>query len=207
MSEEREPVGTLKPIVISADGSIKKKEPVKKDVQQIAKGIAKKKSPFKKFLDILVLSDAKTIKDWIINDKLVPWVKDSLLDFGAMLFYGDTRRGSGVSSSYKTNYQAYTYKYQAKPTTAAQKDEKYDFNEIILATKGEAESVLMGMARLIDQYGSASITDLYSLVGVTGNDFQEAKWGWDKTNWGQATSKRIREGYLLVLPDPFYFKD
>ena len=45
----------------------------------------------------------------------------------------------------------------------------------------------------------ATIGDLYDLVGMTG-DFTDNKWGWD--NLSRASTTRVRDGYILVLPRP-----
>jgi hypothetical protein len=48
-------------------------------------------------------------------------------------------------------------------------------------------------------YGQASISDLYELVGITAN-FTDNKWGW--TDLRSSSVSRARDGYLLNLPRP-----
>ena len=73
-----------------------------------------------------------------------------------------------------------------------------NFDDIILETRWEAEEVLSHMIDLIENYGVASVADLYELVGITGS-FTDNKYGW--TNLSSATVSRVRDGYLINLPN------
>lgn len=53
----------------------------------------------------------------------------------------------------------------------------YDYDDIVLDKRDEAEDVLSRMDELISTYGMASVADLYELVGVTGN-YTDNKYGW-----------------------------
>jgi hypothetical protein len=63
----------------------------------------------------------------------------------------------------------------------------------------EAEEVIKRLDQLVDRYGSASVSDLYDLVGVS-SEFTDGKWGW--VDLRGADINRIRQGYLLDLPRP-----
>ena len=73
----------------------------------------------------------------------------------------------------------------------------YNYDDIILETRGEAEEVLERMEELIETYGIVSVADLYDLVGITGN-YTDNKYGW--TNIRNAEPVRVRDGYMLKLP-------
>ena len=75
----------------------------------------------------------------------------------------------------------------------------HDFKEIVLATRIEAEEVCRGLDELIERYGVATVTNLYNLVGITG-DYTDNKWGWNQSHGFDI--ERVREGYLLDLPKP-----
>ena len=75
----------------------------------------------------------------------------------------------------------------------------HDFDEIILASRVEAEEVIDRLFDLVSRYESATVADLYEMVGVTGN-FTDDKWGW--TNIRGAGVTRVRNGFLLDLPRP-----
>jgi len=71
--------------------------------------------------------------------------------------------------------------------------------DIILRTRGEGEAVIASLSDLIEDYGVASVADLYDLVGITGS-FTDNKYGW--TNLRTASVTRVRDGFLLNLPRP-----
>ena len=52
---------------------------------------------------------------------------------------------------------------------------------------------------LIERYQSATVADLYELVGVQGS-YTDDKWGWVDIRGAGIT--RVRNGYLLDLPRP-----
>jgi hypothetical protein len=62
-----------------------------------------------------------------------------------------------------------------------------------------ANEVINCLVDLIQDYGQATVSDLYDLVGITGN-FTDNKYGW--TDLRSATATRIHEGYMLNLPKP-----
>jgi uncharacterized protein YerC len=75
----------------------------------------------------------------------------------------------------------------------------HNFDEVILPTRREAEEVLDFLHDLLTRYETVSVSDLYELVGETGN-FTDEKWGW--TDLAGASVSRVRDGYLLNLPRP-----
>lgn len=84
-----------------------------------------------------------------------------------------------------------------RPVLSRQARANHDFGEIILATRAEAEDVLEQLRELINQYEIATVSDLYQLVGHTG-EFTDDKWGWDDLR--SASIRPIRGGYLLNMP-------
>ena len=68
---------------------------------------------------------------------------------------------------------------------------------IILESRAEAEEVLDRLDEMIEEFGMASVLNLYDLIGVTA-PFTADKYGW--TDIRNATAVRVRDGYLLKLP-------
>ncbi len=68
----------------------------------------------------------------------------------------------------------------------------------IFASRMDAEEVLTTLEDMIDQYGSACVSDLYDACGQTTSNYQLNKFGW--TSLATASVVRVRDGYMLKLP-------
>lgn len=193
--------GEIKP------NSHKSKEPEKlpeKKVEKVIEGnvVSKKKSPAKKFLEMFIAEDFEHVKSYIFVDVVIPAIKNALLDAlnngSQMLLWGDTKpKGSGS----KISYSSISSKLASSPLSGrnlSQSVSRYSGDsDIILETREEAETVLSHLIELVETYESASVADLYDLLGKT-PQFTDNKYGW--TNLSSATTQRVREGYLLKLP-------
>lgn len=84
-------------------------------------------------------------------------------------------------------------------TVSRQARARHDFDEIILENRVEAEEVLDRLFERIEEYGTATVADLYDLVGMTG-DYTDNKYGW--TGLATASVSRTKGGYVLDLPRP-----
>lgn len=180
-----------------------------KKIQRVVSGTAKtkKKSELHKFTEIFVSEDINSVKNYIFIDVLVPAVKTALSDIVTngieMLLYGETGRSKRKSSDSKT-YRSYdrVYDDRRRDRTVGRTRSGYSYEEVIVNTRGEAEEVLDQLGDVIEQYGMASVADLYEMVGITGM-YTDNKYGW--TDIRNASVARIREGYLLKLPRPLPF--
>ena len=76
---------------------------------------------------------------------------------------------------------------------------RFDYDDIIFESKGEAEAVLDRMFELIDVYKVVTVADLYDLADITHDNFMAHKYGW--TDLRGVDSVRISGGgYILKLP-------
>lgn len=177
----------------------------RKKLEPIAKGKAKKKSEVKKFADVFIAEDVTSVKEYVINDVLIPAAKKAISDIITngidMILYGEARgrdrRGNGSKVSYTKYYDRERDRDYDRSRSRTTRRSVYDYDDIILDTRGEAEEVLNRMDDLIDTYDIVSVADLYDLVGIQGN-YTDNKYGW--TNLRNATVQRVRDGYLLKLP-------
>ncbi len=78
----------------------------------------------------------------------------------------------------------------------------HNFDEIILDQRAEAEEVIDKLFELVSRYDTATVADLYELVGLSATH-TDHKWGWSDLH-GSGVS-RVRGGYLLDLPEPVPF--
>jgi hypothetical protein len=191
----------------------KRDEPKGKDITPIVSGGAtrRKKSLRKQFSETFVAGDARTAVRYVVMDVLLPAAKDMIVDAGAQglekLIFGDSRRSRGVtppqSGPYgNIAYNRYSTAMRASgPARALSRQARagHNFDEIILDQRSEAEEVIDRLFELVSLYESASVADLYELVGLA-STHTDQKWGW--TNLQGAGVSRIRGGYLLDLPQP-----
>lgn len=178
----------------------------RKKLDRVATGRVKtkKKSEIHKLTDVFISEDVASVKEYILMDVLLPTVKKAISDMVTngvdMLLYGEVRgsrkeRGSKVS--YSKYYDSRDRDYDRRGTTRSRGRMGYDYDDIVLESRGEAEEVLERMDDLLDNYGIVSVADLYDLVGITGN-YTDNKYGW--TSLRNASVQRLRDGYLLKLP-------
>lgn len=167
------------------------------------KVIRKKKSLGKRITETLTDDDTKSVSSYILYDVLIPAAKNTISDavtggIEMLLFgerrYNNVRREKGRSY---VSYDGYYSKKDSRDSRSYSSGRRMEIDEIVLESRGEAEEVLSRLVDLIDEYGMASVAELYDLVGVTSN-FTDNKWGW--TNISSARVDRVREGYLLRLP-------
>ena len=179
----------------------RKSEPVtEKKVEKIISGSAKskKKSGLQKITNVFVPEDVDDVKSYIFEDIVVPAVKDIILDAVRAFLgvNGNSRRKS--SSASKISYRKYYDDRERRDRESSNRTRTgYEYDDIILDNRGEAEDVLSRMDELIDTYGVVSVADFYDLVGITGN-YTDNKYGWSDIR--NASVVRVREGYMIKLP-------
>lgn len=175
----------------------------RKKLDKVVNGTVKtkKKSELTKFTEVFIPEDISNIKNYILLDVLVPAIKNTIEDIITngirMLLRGEagSRKPNSTASSISYN-RYYDQRRYSEPNTVQTRN-GYNYNEIILETRGEAEEVLTRMDEAIDTYGLVSVADLYDLVGITGN-YTDNKYGW--TNIRNAEIIRVREGYMIKMP-------
>ena len=179
--------------------------PVKK-VERVANGKTRKKGEVRKLADAFIAEDIKSVKDYIIQDVLIPAAKKAIVemfDSGInMLVYGESKPKNRDRNNSRVSYTKYYERERDYERGTRTRVRGYDYDDIILDTRREAEEVLDRMQDLIDTYGMVSVADLYDLVGINGS-YTDNKYGW--TRLRDADVQRVRDGYLLKLPKALPF--
>jgi len=188
-----------------------KPQDAKKIEQVVENGVSRRrKSLRKQFKDTFVAGDARTATRYMMFEVVLPAARDMIVE--AMhqgmekLIFGDSRRrGATPPQAGPTGHISYN-RYGASamrggPQRAISRQARgrHDFDEIILDNRAEAEEVIDRLFNLVSQYDSATVADLYELVGLSATH-TDHKWGW--TDLMGAGVSRIRGGYLLDLPEP-----
>ena len=129
--------------------------PKKKNIEKVTKGAArtKKKS---KFLDSFIAEDVKDVKDYLIGDVLVPTIKSTIAEMVSngvdMYLFGEVRHGRKKSQrGNRTPYRDY-YDRRDDRRRESRRGAAYDFESVIVESRGEAELVLDRMDEIIDNY-------------------------------------------------------
>jgi len=192
---------------------------MEKNIESVLSTVAakKKKSLFKRFTDVIIGGDSKTVVHYVFAEVIIPQVKDLLAEATSSgiekMIYGEARpRGPryGGRPAGPTNYTKYTVRGnnpigsttrdpRDRPPNPTPLPRQLDYEEILLATRLEAETVLERLYDLVREYDSASIHDLKNLVGWSPS-YTDQKWGW--MDMQGSMIRRVRDGYMLELPRP-----
>lgn len=176
--------------------------------------IVSTKKPFgQKLKDTFIGEDIADIKKYILTEVIIPGVKRTILSTIRMMFFGEPEddhyygRDSRRYTNYAGRYKGESYRNPPKRRIREsdhERDEKVDYQNIILRSREDAEDVVDEMKQRIRKYGSVSIADLFDLIDVAG-DYIDNNWGWrDERDIG---IRRINSGFLLDLRRAEYLDD
>lgn len=176
--------------------------------------VRRKKPFFKSITETFSQADAASVLNFVVMDVIVPAAKDMLSDaissgLDQLLFGGESRGGRrGGTRQPNNGYVSYN-RYSSNntlrpepyrgPSISKRGRATHNFDEIILPTRVEAESVIDRLFDVVDRFEIATVSDLYELVGISGN-FTDERYGW--SNLRGAGVSRVKNGYLLNLPRP-----
>jgi hypothetical protein len=195
----------------------KRRAPDDKKIESVVSGGAtrRRKSLRKQFKETFVAGDPRTAIRFVIFEVLLPSARDMIVEAGAQgiekLIHGDTRRrGATPPLSGPYGNIAYHTMAGAGPRVAGfqralsrEARSRHNFDEIVLGQRGEAEEVIDRLFDLVSRYESATVADLYELVGLA-SAHTDNTWGW--TDLAGAGVSRVRGGYLLDLPEPRFLR-
>lgn len=173
-----------------------------KKIEKVVKGTVKtrKRNGVTKLKDVFVNEDAKNVKSYIFSDVLVPAIKKLLYDIvndgASMLLFGNTsssrKKTIGSNVSYRQFYDSKVE--DRRPVSSS----RFDYEDLIFESRGEAEAALSKMDEVIDVYGTVSVADLYDMCDLTA-PYTSNRYGW--SNIQTAEVARLRDGgYVLKLP-------
>lgn len=180
----------------------------KKKVDKVVSGSVKtkKKSSLSKFADTFIEEDKNTVVGYLLSEVLIPsfkkMVSDTIKTGIDKMLYGDAEASRSNSPASKISYSKYyndksSYSRSSSTAPVANRRDTYEYNNIVLETRGDAEAVLMGMDDIIAKYEIVSVADLYDLVGIAGS-YTDYKYGW--TDIRSARIERVRDGYVIRMP-------
>ena len=186
----------------------------KEELKKITTGQATVRKPawYKKFGRSLIADDVTNIREWIMVEVVIPSIRnllaDSIKGSTDRVLYGQARgrgRGFGYSGGFVGGVERpglrtrYDKMADGEPRKMLSREARarHDFDEVVLESHAEAAAVIDALIHRVEQYGSATVTDLYDLVGVTGS-YADRNYGW--TDLRDADVRQFRGGWLLDLP-------
>lgn len=186
-------------------------------VNQVGNGKKKKKGMLKRLSSNLEEMEKVSLKEKIIDDALIPGVKELIGDLVAGLFgtvadtvedtvdialWGEKRGRKGKKkkkNGTKVSYSDYYEDKNERKRGGNHGRRKIDVDEIWFDTRQEADEALKELIEMIEDYDCATVADLYSTAGEE-HDFTDEKYGWDDLS--AAYVSRGREGFMINLPKP-----
>lgn len=189
--------------------SHKSKDPeVKKEQQKIEKVITgtakiKSKNEFQKFASSFIPEDIASVKS-SITEALSFALKKALSEMGHNIIDAIIPGASSYIKGTKSTVSRIAYNRcfdkedDRRPIDKYVPKSLFDYGDITLETRGEAEEVLHIMREIIKEYGLVRISDLYEMIGVPLDNYTGNNYGW--MNLRTAEVVRVRDGFMLKLP-------
>ena len=177
-----------------------------KRVEKIVKGQVKtkKKGELSKFAEIFISEDIKDVKSFIIKEIIIPAAKNTISDIFSkgtdMLLYGDTTLKKKSGGSNYISYRDFG-RIDKRSSEKERTKSRFDYDEIIFESRGEAEMAISQLCDIIDRYGFATVADLYEMCELT-SPYTANKYGWIGTaGIRNADVTMVRGGgYIIKLP-------
>ena len=161
----------------------------------------------KRLGDVFIAEDVQTVKNHIFMDVIVPAVKAVIADIVTsgiqMSLYGEVVKPGNKAPGTRYNYGGCYNSLNQPQRTQKTNYTGYGYEDPIVTSRGDAERILQEMGEIIQEYGQASIADLYDLCGITGRP-TDMNYGW--TEMPGARSIRVPEGYVIQMPRPVCIK-
>lgn len=185
-----------------ADGELNETTTREKKVQKVVNGKVKTKTNEKrKLANIFISEDAANVKSYVFMDVLVPAIKKAISDIVTdgidMILYGGNHSGKHKSGN-KVSYRSYyDDKRDDRRDSNYRPRSRFDYDDLVFDSRGEAEAVREQMVDVIETYGFVTVADMYDMADIPA-PYTSSKYGW--TNIRTAETVRVRDGYVLKLP-------
>ena len=188
-----------------------RRRPTDKDLVPVAKA-RRPKGSTKSFFGGNTVNQ---IKSYLISDVLIPAVKDFVED-GVLaildnVLHPDTsnvnyykRSGLPRNNNERIRYDQISKRSNLRSVGVSDsRKSPEDYNNLVYASRGEAEVTLRRLYDIVSEFGVASVYDYYKLNGVTG-EWSTDKYGWDIDSFPDPRSfgkvRHVQGGYSIILP-------
>lgn len=183
-------------------------KPEKKSLEKVvtADAIIRPPSIWTKFKRVFFGGDAQSAGQYVMAQVLLPALRSLASDViskgSDRLIYGDsapTRRPYQQGPRVMYNNPVYYGQQRANLPDRAPRwgATGKALDDVIVASKEDAEVVIDQMTAAIDQYEVVSVADLYELLGLETPHVYN-KWGW--THLGNLGYQQTRDGWKILFP-------
>lgn len=169
--------------------------------ERVVTGTAKvkQKNEIRKIADAFVPEDVSNIKSYFIWDVLVPNAKKAILDIVCMCLNIDDPSYKRKSTGSKISYRDYYDRGDSRRSSNdSRRSTRFEYDDILIPTRGEAEAALDQMDDMIRRYKFVSVLDLYDICGLDSPPYTSDKYGWIDLRTARVVP--VRDGYILKLP-------
>lgn len=162
------------------------------------------KSIGQKFIDQFIAMKPKEVGKNLWKDVVVPSLvnlaSDSITSAKNLFLFGS---GAGVSSTPPVigsgNIPYDKVGQQTRPIRPAS---KYNFTNVYIPSKQEAESALNSLRARAMRYGEVTLAFFYEIVDLDASiDYPTNSWGWRNGMLDKVEAKQTPYGWILTLPD------
>lgn len=188
---------------------VKSERPILKPLTE-STGVKRKKPLGSRLAETFIGEEPQSVAAYIGTEVIMPAIKNTVVDMVSQgierLIFGDVKGRIRPGSSSPSNRSFTNYNGISKQQTTsgrtmnARERATHDFDDIVLPTRPEVETVINALADMIDNFETATVADLYSAVNIT-PAFTDNKWGWDTMQGAKAIAVR-GGGYMFDLPKP-----
>lgn len=169
-----------------------------KRVNHVVNGAAKAKpNKARKLAGIFISDDITNVKSYILNDVLLPSLKKAVLGAIDMALPGGSVGYNKRSSESKVSYRKYYDEPGDRQRVSNVQRDRFDHDDIIFETRGDAELALDEMHAILDHYKIVRVADLYDIAQLS-QPYTSNRYGW--TNLRSAEIIRAGGGYIIRLP-------
>ena len=179
----------------------KQEEPAsqKKNPVVTGKVTAKKTGMLEHLISELIPGTASEIGRSILDDILIPGIRDGIHGAIDTVFGGNSYRGTTYASSpaNRINYSGISRGQNSVNHSQPSPKRTYEFESLTFATRSDAEAVLSELRQHIYAYDMVRVSDLFEFADVS-FDYTAQKYGW--TDLSTARVYRAFDGWKIDLP-------
>lgn len=192
------------------------KKPKLSSVVSSSNLVSTKKSLSQKFAETFLNIDRRDLREFIMKDLVMAGIEDLGYYVLDMIFDnvsgGRSSRRKGSYYDDRTSYSSY---YRSKDSDRRRRkkrdrdreyegDRKLDYKNIVVRDRREAERIVDELRDRIHEFDTASVGDLFDLIGVSG-EWNDNNWGWDRED--DICLRKAPGGWLIDVAEAKYLKD